>query len=132
MLSLRGTDSDLWVAVLAGGIGSRFWPASTPSRPKPLLALASEQPLICDTVDRALSLVEPGRLSILSGDHLVPPFRSILPTLEEDNFWVEPKARGTGPVLAWAAHRILQRDPDAILVSLHADHRIEPESSFPR
>lgn len=130
MPPLRGTDSGLWVAVLAGGIGSRFWPASTPSRPKPLLALASEQPLICDTVDRALSLVEPRRLSILSGDHLVSPFRSILPTLEEDNFWVEPKARGTGPVLAWAAHRIFQSDPDAILVSLHADHRIEPESSF--
>ena len=131
MPSLPGTESRLWVAVLAGGVGSRFWPASTPARPKPLLALASEQPLIRDTVDRALSLVEPRRLSILTGAHLVSPFRSILLTLEEENFWVEPQARGTGPVLAWAAHRILRSDPEAVLVSLHADHRIEPESAFP-
>ena len=131
MPSLPGTDSRLWVAVLAGGVGSRFWPASTPARPKPLLALASEQPLIRDTVDRALSLVEPKRLLILTGAHLVSPFRSILPTLEEENFWVEPEARGTGPVLAWAAHRILRSDPEAVLVSLHADHQIEPESAFP-
>jgi mannose-1-phosphate guanylyltransferase len=116
--------------ILAGGIGSRFWPASTPARPKQLLALASERPLIVDTVDRALAMVPTDRVSILTGTHLVPPFRSVLPDLPEASYWVEPRARGTGPVLAWAAHRMHGSDPDAVMISLHADHVIKPEAAF--
>jgi mannose-1-phosphate guanylyltransferase len=116
--------------ILAGGIGSRFWPASTPARPKQLLALASERPLIVDTVDRALAMVPPDHLSILTGTQLVPPFRSALPGLADTSYWVEPQARGTGPVLVWAAHRIHRSDPETVMVSLHADHVIEPEAAF--
>ena len=83
-----------------------------------------------DTVHRALSLVDASRLAILAGADLVSQFKDLLPDLEEECFWVEPRARGTGPVLAWAAHRIHRMAPKAVLVSLHADHRIEPESSF--
>ena len=116
--------------ILAGGIGSRFWPASTPARPKQLLALASERPLIVDTVHRAQALTSTDRIRILTGTHLVPPFRSVLPDLPESCYWVEPRARGTGPVLAWAAHRMHRQDPEAVMISLHADHVIEPESAF--
>ncbi len=123
-------DSPLWVAILGGGIGSRFWPASTPSRPKQLLPLASRQPLIRDTVDRALGLVGQSRLAILTASHLVSPYQGVLPELDDESFWVEPRSRGTGPVLAWAAHRIFRADPEAVLVSLHADHRVQPESAF--
>ena len=45
-------DDHVWVVVLAGGVGSRFWPVSTPERPKQLLPLASDQPLISDTMER--------------------------------------------------------------------------------
>ena len=45
-------DDHVWVVVLAGGIGSRFWPVSTPERPKQLLPLASDAPLISDTIER--------------------------------------------------------------------------------
>ena len=83
-----------------------------------------------DTVHRALSLVDPSRLAILAGADLVSQFKELLPDLKGGCFWVEPRARGTGPVLAWAAHRIHRMAPTAVLVSLHADHRIEPESSF--
>jgi mannose-1-phosphate guanylyltransferase len=120
----------LWVVVLAGGIGSRFWPASTPTRPKQLLPLASPRPLIRDTVERALTLVPPERLKILAGGHLVPPFRRELTGLGDDLFWVEPRARGTGPVLAWAAHRIALDNPDTVMVSLHSDHFIDPTDAF--
>lgn len=130
MSSSTGPDSPLWVTILAGGIGARFWPASTPTRPKPLLALGSTRPLIRDTVDRAVSLVEPDHLKILAGAHLVSPFRSLLSELGEDSFWIEPAARGTGPALVWAAHRVHAAAPNAVLVSLHADHRIAPESDF--
>lgn len=119
----------LWVMILAGGIGSRFWPASTPRRPKQLLPLASDRPLIDDTVRRAKGLVPAERIRVLAGEHLVEPFRAVL-DLPGDSYLVEPEARGTAPVLTWAAHTALRADPEAVLVSLHADHRIDPEHAF--
>ncbi|MEX2527975.1 MAG: sugar phosphate nucleotidyltransferase [Gemmatimonadota bacterium] len=124
-----GTPS-LWVVILAGGIGSRFWPVSTPDRPKQLLPLGSERALIRDTVDRALKVVPAGRLRILTGVHLLEPLSQALPELPRECYLLEPMARGTGPVLAWAAHAIAQEDPDAVLISLHADHVIHPEPAF--
>ena len=123
-------DLNLWITVLAGGVGSRFWPVSTPSRPKQLLPLASPQPLICDTVDRITSLVPVDRIRILTGGHLAEPILRSVPTLAQDNLMVEPAARGTGPVLAWAAAEIARRDPDAVMASLHSDHVIAPNEAF--
>jgi mannose-1-phosphate guanylyltransferase len=123
-------DDRVWVTVLAGGIGSRFWPASTPAAPKPLLALASDRPLLVDTLERARRLAPRDRIRILAGSHLVAPFTGAATGLEADDFWIEPAARGTGPVLAWAAWKALQADPDAVLVSLHSDHVIEPVEAF--
>ncbi len=123
-------DPPISAVILAGGVGSRFWPASTPSRPKQLLPLASENPLIVDTVTRALRLVPDTRLHILTGEHLREPFRSVLPSLPSSAYWIEPRARGTGPVLAWAAHRLVREDPDAVMVSLHADHAIAPTDAM--
>lgn len=120
----------VWVTVLAGGIGSRFWPASTPAAPKPLLALASERPLLVDTLERARRLAPRERIRILAGEHLVAPFTGAATGLDRGDFWIEPEARGTGPVLAWAAWKALERDPDAVLVSLHSDHVIEPVEAF--
>lgn len=123
-------DGRLWGVVLAGGIGSRFWPASTPRRPKQLLRLASDTPLIQETVERIEPLIPVERLRILTGASLAAPIASTLPALEERNFFLEPRAAGTAPVLAWAAARIARKDPDAIMVSLHADHVIDPPERF--
>lgn len=119
-----------WVVILAGGIGSRFWPASRPSRPKQLLPLAGPRPLIAESVARALTLTSETRLGILAGEKLTRSLKEALPDLPEHTFWIEPEARGTAPVLVWAAWRIMQDDPDAVFVSLHSDHAIEPESAF--
>ncbi len=116
--------------MLAGGIGSRFWPLSTPSRPKQLLPLASERPLIAETVERARSLVPADRLRILAGEHLVASFRRVLPDLPASSYLVEPRVKGTCPVLAWAAWEVARLDPDAVLVSLHSDHAIRPLEGF--
>ena len=120
----------LWTVILAGGVGSRFWPVSTPSRPKQLLPLASEKPLIRDTVERITPLVAQERLRILTGAHLADPILRTLPELEPGNLFLEPRAAGTAPVLAWAAAEIERRDPDAVMVSLHADHVIHPPEAF--
>lgn len=115
---------------MAGGVGSRFWPVSTPARPKQLLPLASEQPLISDTVDRVLSLVPKERIAILTGTHLADPVLRQVNSLSRDNLLVEPRARGTGPVLTWAAAVIARKDPDAVMASLHSDHVIQPTETF--
>jgi mannose-1-phosphate guanylyltransferase len=120
----------LWAVVLAGGIGSRFWPVSTRERPKQLLPLASERPLIVDTVERATGITDLERIRILAGDHLAAPFKTVLPEVPPTSYWVEPEARGTCPVLAWAAWEIHKQDPDGVMISLHSDHQIEPLSAF--
>jgi mannose-1-phosphate guanylyltransferase len=128
--SSKETDPHVYVTILAGGIGSRFWPASTPGRPKQLLPLASDSPLVVDTVNRALGLVPEERIRIIASDRLTGPIREVLPSLCREAFMVEPQARGTGPALAWAAWEIAKIDPDAVIISLHADHVIEPRAAF--
>jgi mannose-1-phosphate guanylyltransferase len=120
----------LWTVILAGGVGSRFWPVSTPRRPKQLLPLASEQPLIRDTVDRIVPLIPADRLRILTGGQLSDALLSVLPELGREHLLLEPRAAGTGPVLAWAAAELERLDPDAVMVSLHADHVIHPPEAF--
>jgi mannose-1-phosphate guanylyltransferase len=123
-------DSGLWAVILAGGVGSRFWPVSTPARPKQLLPLAGETPLIQQTVQRILPLVPASRLRILTGGSLAEPILEALPELDASALLLEPTARGTAPVLAWAAHEIARQDPDAMMLSLHSDHVIEPAEQF--
>lgn len=69
-------------------------------------------------------------MRIVAGAHLVEPFREVLGDLPAAAYLVEPRARGTGPALAWAAWEVARTDPDAVLVSLHADHLIRPLTAF--
>lgn len=130
MANTGTTSPNRYAVVLAGGIGSRFWPASTPDRPKQLLPLGSDRSLIQDTVERARRLVGDDRVRILAGRALVEPIQRAVPDLDEGAFLVEPIARSTGPALVWAAHEIERADPGAIMVSLHSDHVIEPFDAF--
>lgn len=129
-MSTSSSDPHLWAVILAGGVGSRFWPVSTPARPKQILPLASEAPLIRDTVERILPLVPQERLRILTGAHLAEAILGAVPGLEPGNLLLEPRAAGTAPVLAWAAAELERRDPDAVMLSLHADHVIHPATAF--
>lgn len=126
----RSSEPNRYAVILAGGIGSRFWPASTPARPKQLLPLGSENSLISDTVERARRLVDPERVRILTGAGLVAPFRRAVPDLGDESFLLEPVARSTGPALVWAASVIERTDPGAVMISLHSDHVIDPFEEF--
>jgi CheY-like chemotaxis protein len=82
--------------------------------------LASDQPLIRDTVERILPLIPQERLRILTGATWREPILGALPGARPGNLLLEPRAAGTAPVLAWAAAELERRDPDAVMVSLHA------------
>jgi mannose-1-phosphate guanylyltransferase len=126
-------DFERWIVLLAGGIGSRFWPASTPQRPKQFLPLGSERPLIVETLERARALAPLSNLLVVAGEHLQPLIRSQLADLPSEQLLLEPQAKGTAPALAWAAQEILARAarPErAVMVSLHTDHVIRPLERF--
>lgn len=124
------TDPHLRVVILAGGAGSRFWPASTPAHPKQVLPLASDRPLVADTVARALELVPVGRLRIVAGRHLESPLTSALPEVPPGCFLWESRPRSTAPALTWATWRAWRSDPGAVIVSLHSDQVIRPAAAF--
>jgi mannose-1-phosphate guanylyltransferase len=124
------TDAPLWATILAGGVGSRFWPVSTAARPKQLLPLAGNDPLIQQTVERVLPLVPAARIRVLTGAGLAEAILAATPALSAAELLLEPAARGTAPVLAWAAHTIAREAPEAVMLSLHADHVIEPAAAF--
>ncbi len=122
-----------WVVLLAGGIGSRFWPASTPRRPKQFLPLAGSRPLIVETVERARALADASRVLIVAGAHLRPLLEQYLPDFAGEGLLLEPQAKGTAPALAWAASEIIARAerPDrTVMLSLHSDHVIRPLDRF--
>lgn len=122
---------DLFVVIIAGGSGTRFWPASRVSRPKQLLPLGGiDEPLLAATVRRVLPLTKPEHVFIATGAHLVDATRAILPELPADNFLAEPAARNTAPCIGWATHRIRRARPDAVVVVLPADHIIGDEEGF--
>ncbi|HXT15873.1 MAG TPA: sugar phosphate nucleotidyltransferase [Gemmatimonadaceae bacterium] len=120
-----------WAVVLAGGVGSRFWPLSTPSRPKQLLPLVTEDPLLVQSVERLGPVVPPERVLILTNATLVPTIAQMLPNIPRENLIAEPRAGGTGAALAWGAQEIARRaGPNAVMISIHADSAIRDDHRF--
>ena len=120
-----------WAVVLAGGVGSRFWPISTPAQPKQLLPLATDAPLLCDALDRLAPLVPPERTLILTNAGLVEPIAALAPQLSRDNFIAEPRPAGTAAALAWAALEVERRGGrDAVMISVHADWAVRDPDGF--
>ena len=120
----------VWAAILAGGSGTRFWPLSTPERPKQLLPLAGDRPLLVQAVERLSGLVPPERVLILTGPFLVDQIAGAVPQVPRANILAEPRAASTAPALIWAAQRIVQQDPEAEMLSLHADWAVGDDTAW--
>lgn len=124
-------DEQLWAVILAGGIGSRFWPLSSSQRPKQVLALVSERPLIAETVARLEPLVPHERILVVTSRDIAGQIRSAIPMIAERNVLVEPRPLGTAASLAWAAGEIRRRaGPDALFCCLHADLAVAFADAF--
>ncbi|HYC49947.1 MAG TPA: sugar phosphate nucleotidyltransferase [Gemmatimonadaceae bacterium] len=120
-----------WAVVLAGGVGSRFWPLSTQERPKQLLPLVGNEPLLVEQLQRLRPLVEPKRTLVLTNAGLVDAIARVAPEIPRANIIAEPRPAGTAAALAWAANVIEQRDgADATMISVHADWAIADADGF--
>ncbi len=110
----------LHAVIMAGGAGTRFWPASREARPKQLLALAGKKPLLRATFDRIESLAAPGRVWVVTGSEMAAAVRELLPEVPPANVLCEP-------CVGLAALVASQSDPEAVCVVVPADHVI-PEA----
>jgi mannose-1-phosphate guanylyltransferase len=126
-------NSRLFSVILAGGSGTRFWPASRRMRPKQLLDIGpSAGSLIAETVRRVAPLCPPERTLIATGVHLLDQTREVLGWLPDSSFLGEPVARNTAPCIAWASSVAWQRDPEAIVMVLPSDQHIGDEPAYLR
>ena len=120
-----------WAVLLAGGSGTRFWPLSTPQTPKQLLPLSGAGSTAEDSVERLTGLIPRERVLVVAGEALAARLRTLL-KIPPDNFLIEPQAASTAPALIWATWEARRRDPDAEVLSLHADWAVGDAAAFRR
>lgn len=123
-------QDSLHAVVMAGGTGTRFWPASRRARPKQLLPIGGDRPLLTRTVERLEGLVPPDRVLVVTSEELAAGVREVLPDLPPENLLLEPAGRNTAPCVALAAFELARRDPDSTQLVLPADHVIHPAERF--
>jgi mannose-1-phosphate guanylyltransferase len=122
--------ADRFVAILAGGSGTRLWPLSRGARPKQVLNLVGKSSLLRGTFERVLPLVPAEQMYILTERSHAHSVREELPEVPHENVIVEPVRRGTAGSLALAALIIHRRAPDSVWVSIHSDHFIQDDEAF--
>lgn len=110
--------------VLAGGVGSRFWPLSREGRPKQLLDLFGDGPMLRVTLERVAPFATMERALIVTSQRLAQTVADLLPEVPSSRILAEPSGKNTAPAIAWAAMVALAEDPDALLMVLPSDHHI--------
>jgi len=120
----------LHAVIMAGGAGTRFWPASRTAQPKQLLDLAGRRTMIQETVDRLGQLVPASRVLVVTNRSLVGAIANQLPQLPAEAILGEPCKRDTAPCVGLAAALIHRRDPEGVMAVMPADHVIRQHDRF--
>jgi len=120
----------LYVVVLAGGSGERFWPLSTPNHPKQFPPLLEGQSFFQRTAERAASLVGADRVLVATRRELLPIVEQQLPGFPRENCILEPVGRDTAACIGLAALAIEARQPGARMLVTPSDHHIHPPHAF--
>ena len=121
---------DRYVVVMAGGSGTRFWPASRRAHPKQFLRLGGDSSLLRATVERVLEVVDWDHLIVVTAAVHAEHAAHELTELPQENLLIEPEGRNTAPCIGWATAEIRSRAPDAIVAVLPADHFIPDPEDF--
>jgi mannose-1-phosphate guanylyltransferase len=120
-----------YIIIMAGGVGTRFWPFSRSNYPKQFHdVLGTGRTLLQQTADRFDGICPPENIYIVTSSKYKDICQEQLPHLSDDQILCEPVARNTAPCIAYACHKIAQRDPEANIVVAPADHIILKEEAF--
>ncbi len=119
-----------WAVIMAGGSGTRLWPMSRERHPKQSLKLVGDKTMFQHAVYRLYPLFPVDRILVVMRAEYGALLHEQVPQLPEENFILEPEGRGTAPAIGLAAVHLQQRDPDAIMAVLTADHYIADTSTF--
>lgn len=123
--------NNVYNVVMAGGIGSRFWPMSRQSKPKQFLdILGTGKSLIQMTHERLAQVGSAENFLIVTSDEYLDLCAEHLPSLGAEKILAEPMRKNTAPCIAYAAYKIHKTDPDAVMVVSPADHIILKEDEF--
>jgi mannose-1-phosphate guanylyltransferase len=123
-------NNNNYVAIMAGGIGSRFWPMSRTNFPKQFLdILNTGRTLIQGTFDRFANFVPVENIYVVTFEHYKDIVAEQLPNIPKQNILCEPSRKNTAPCVAYISHKLFKLNPEANLICAPADHIIlEPEN----
>lgn len=124
-------NKNLYVVLMAGGVGVRFWPYSRNSKPKQFLdVLGTGKTLLQSTLDRFLPLCPVENIFVVTHEEHAELVKHQLPQLKTDQILAEPMRKNTAACIAYASYRIAQKNKDAIIVVTPSDHLIMREDEF--
>lgn len=125
-------NQNLYIVLLAGGSGTRFWPLSRHEEPKQFLKIISGRSLLQETLQRVQSLVLPQNIFVVTNRLYQRKVKEQLKVFRvlPQNILLEPEGKNTAPAIAWAAAKIHRLNPQAVMVVLPSDHLIAHRDSF--
>lgn len=121
---------NVYAVLMAGGVGTRFWPRSRRKTPKQVLNIVDESTMIQATYARLSGLVSDEHILIVTNAEQKEIIAEQLPQLKDENFILEPFGRNTAPCIGLAAVHIARHDPDAVMVVLPADHVVSKVKEY--
>jgi mannose-1-phosphate guanylyltransferase len=124
-------NKNLYVVLMAGGVGTRFWPYSRNSKPKQFLdVLGIGKTLLQSSYERFLPLCPPENIFVVTNEEHEAITRQQLPGLASHQVLTEPMRKNTAPCIAFASHKINALNPNAVVVVSPSDHLILNEADF--
>ena len=124
-------NKDYYAIIMAGGIGSRFWPISRTSHPKQFIdILGTGKTLIQNTYDRFLKICPKENIYIVTNENYLDLVRAQLPDMADQQILTEPVMRNTAPCIAYGCFKIESINPNASIVVAPSDHLILDEAAF--
>ncbi|MEX1019292.1 MAG: mannose-1-phosphate guanylyltransferase [Litorilinea sp.] len=124
-------DQHTYIAILAGGVGTRLWPRSRQDQPKQFSHIQNPtRTMIQTTVDRVADLVSADHIYIVTGERYTQMAQQQLPQVPSANILAEPCGRNTAPAIGLSCLHLRRRDPQAVVAALHSDHAIPDVTAF--
>ena len=120
----------MYHVIIAGGIGSRFWPMSTEHKPKQFLNLLRDKSLIKSTYDRLLKISDPGKIFIVTSEKYKDHIKEQIPNIDNHNIIYEPKPKNTAPAIYLALKHLCRLETNPIVGVYPSDHYIQHENKF--